>query len=476
MRISLLAIAWSLSALSSSAAAQSADGTVELVVAAGRPLRVALDGTLTVKRVGQQVTATLVEPVYAYDRIVLPAGTRVLGHVTKLENAPRRTRIKAMAGGDFSPQRSIVLQFDTVLKEGESIPIQTLVKGGVENMGRQAARGADAPEKPENDGAVARAGEEVKQRAKDTVSAAKQQASDAISSIKGPDKMERFKQMVINRLPYHPQFLRKGTVYSAELLSPMMFGPATPTTLAPPGTRPAPSSILNARLVTTLDSAKTPRGTPLEAVVTEPVFSEDHLLILPVGTKLTGEVTFAKHARRFHRNGQLRFLFERAQPPDEEATPLLASLHSVDISRDDHVILDDEGGASVTNSKTRFVAPALSILALRGSVRGSRHGPDGDGDANDLPGAPTTVSGNLGAQGLGGFFGFGLLGLGLSQISQPVGVAFAAVGAVRTVYTNILGKGQELKFPAHTPIQVQLAPGPAGGRSTPAGDSSGGGK
>ena len=77
---------------------------------------------------------------------------------------------------------------------------------------------------------MARAGEEVKQRAKDTVSAAKQQASDAISSIKGPDKMERLKQMVINRLPYHPQFLRKGTVYSAELLSPMMFGPATPTT------------------------------------------------------------------------------------------------------------------------------------------------------------------------------------------------------------------------------------------------------
>jgi hypothetical protein len=475
MRISLLAIAWSLGAFPA-VAAQSADRTVELVVPAGRPLRVALDGTLTVKRVGQQVTATLVEPVYAYDRIVLPAGTPVLGHVTKLENAPRWTRIRAKVGGDFSPQRSIVLQFDTIVKEGESIPIQTLVKGGVENVGRQAARGADTPDTEEKDGVVARAGEEVKQRAKDTVSAAKQQASDAISYIKGPDKMERLKQLVINRLPYHPQFLHKGTVYSAELLSPLMFGPATPTPFAPAGTRPAPSSILSARLVTSLDSAKTPRGTPLEAVVTEPVFSDDHLLILPVGTKLTGEVTFARHAERFHRNGQLRFLFERAQPPDEESTPLLASLHSVDISRDDHVVLDDEGGASVTNSGTRFVAPALSILALRGSVRGSRHGADGDGDANDLPGATPTVSGNLGAQGLGGFFGFGLLGVGLSQISQPVGVAFAVVGAARTVYTNILGRGQELKFPAHTPIQVRLAPGPAGDRSGPAADRSAGDK
>jgi hypothetical protein len=476
MRIShLLAVAWTLCAFSTADAqspdAQTADATpapraVELVVRAGRPLRVALDGTATVKRVGQQVTATLVEPVYAYDRIVLPAGTPVLGHVTRLENAPRRTRIKAMLGGDFSPQRSVALQFDTVLKAGESIPIQTLVKGGVENVGRQVARGADGSEKAEKDGVVARAGEEVKQRARETVSTAKQQASDAISYIKGPDKMERLKQVVINRLPYHPQFLRKGTVYSAELLSPLTFGSATTTPLAPAGTKPAPSSILSARLVTTLDSGETPRGAPLEAVVTEPVFSDDHRLILPEGSKLTGEVTFARHAQSFHRNGQLRFLFERAQAPSEEATPLLASLHSVDVSQDDHVVLDDEGGAKITNSKTRFVAPALAILALRGSMRHERRGFDGDADdtAGSATAGTTAASRDFGAQGLGGFFGFGLLGVGLSQISQPVGVAFAVVGAARTVYTNILGKGQELKFPADTPIQIQLAPGPAGDR------------
>jgi len=28
------------------------------------------------------------------------------------------------------------------------------------------------------------------------------------------------------------------------------------------------------------------------------------------------------------------------------------------------------------------------------------------------------------------------------------------------VYKNILGKGQELRFQADTPIQLQLAPGP----------------
>ena len=41
-----------------------------------------------------------------------------------------------------------------------------------------------------------------------------------------------------------------------------------------------------------------------------------------------------------------------------------------------------------------------------------------------------------------------------SQMSPPV-------GAARSVYTNILGRGQEVRFPADTPIQVQLAPNPA---------------
>ena len=66
------------------AAAQSEEPSIQLVVEAGRPLRVALDHRITVKRVGQPVTATLIDAVYAYDRIVLPAGTRVNGHVGTL--------------------------------------------------------------------------------------------------------------------------------------------------------------------------------------------------------------------------------------------------------------------------------------------------------------------------------------------------------------------------------------------------------
>jgi len=124
--------------------------------------------------------------------------------------------------------------------------------------------------------------------------------------------------------------------------------------------RRPPNSVLSARLTTLLDSARSVRGTPVSASVTVPVFSADHRLLLPEGTALTGEVTQARPARHFRRNGQLRFLILSVGTTVESAADLarLAArrrCHFVPISRD----RQRGGGASMTNSKTRFVAPAL---------------------------------------------------------------------------------------------------------------------
>jgi hypothetical protein len=241
------------------------------------------------------------------------------------------------------------------------------------------------------------------------------------------------------------------------LLSAVEFGSVVPTESAAPDAHPAPASILNARLVTTLDSSKTPRGTAIQAVVSEPVFTADHRLIFPEGTILEGEVTYATPAKRFHRNGQLRFLFERVQLPSGDPSPLLASLQSAHTSEDDHMVLDDEGGAKLENSKTRFIAPALALLALRGNLDRHDHlDPDGDGHV--------IHSNNPAAVSAGGFFGLGLLGIPLSHLAPPVGLGLSIFGAAKTVYSNILSKGREVQFPADTPIQLQLAPGPSGTR------------
>jgi hypothetical protein len=153
-----------------------------------------------------------------------------------------------------------------------------------------------------------------------------------------------------------------------------------------------------------------------------------------------------------HRNGELRFLFERIHRDADTTAPLLASLESVEASADDHLALDEEGGARMTNSKTRFIMPALAVLALRGGLHHEDHlDPDGDGHI--------IHSSNPGALGTGGFFGLGILGVGLSQIARPVGIALSVVGAGRTLYANVLGRGREMKFAPDTPMQLQLAPG-----------------
>src|ERR1700704_6164955 len=80
-----------------------ADGiqTVPLTVGAGVPLRVYLTQRLT-KRLGDTVHARLLEPVFAFDREVIPANTEVLGQVVHLDPVSKMRRVTAIAGGDFT--------------------------------------------------------------------------------------------------------------------------------------------------------------------------------------------------------------------------------------------------------------------------------------------------------------------------------------------------------------------------------------
>jgi hypothetical protein len=426
---------------------QTSEDRVELVVAAGRPLRVALTDTATVSRVGQLVSGTLVEPVYAYDRIVLPVGTVVTGHVVRLEEPSKASRARAWLAGDFSPHRTIVLEFDAFTRDGVSVPMGTTVSAGIPHIKRQVAR---QPDDAKRSGVLGRSTQAAKSKATSAVESVKQKTYDAVATIRAPGKMARVKEWAIGRLPYHRQSLRRGTIYDAELKAPLTFGRVAVHASAPEGTLPAPASVLNARLVTMLDSATTPRGTPLEAVVTEPVFAEDGRLVLAEGTVLFGEVTFAQSARRLHRNGQLRFLFERVELPNQEQAPLLASLHAIDVNADDRVVLDDEGGAGVTNSKARFVTPALAILAMRASAeqgegRGFEHGATAGAGARATSATVGPGGGSFLGRGLGGLIGFGLIGAGLSQISRPIGMAMAAWRRAERLL-NVLGPGQNVHF------------------------------
>jgi len=249
--------------------AQSTDA-IELVVQSGRPIRVALTDSVTVKRVGQNVAATTVEPIYVYDRIVIPAGTRVNGRIAALVNPPKASRARAMLGGDFAPHREVQIQFESFVRGESVVSMHTAAKYPTVRVHRQVARDTEESNDP---GVVTRAKRELKTRAADAVAGIKEQASDAIAAARSPGRLARLKAWGVDHLPYHPQVLRKNTVYDAELQAALPIGTATPRASAPPGTTPAPASVLSARLITTLDSATASRGTPLEAVLTRPVFA-----------------------------------------------------------------------------------------------------------------------------------------------------------------------------------------------------------
>jgi len=416
-------------------AAQSGE-PFRLVVNEGTALRVALDRRVIVRRVGQAIEAVLVDPIYAYDRVVIAAGTRVRGHVEQRTGVSKKRRALALLAGDFTPLHDILLQFDAiVLDDGKTLPVRTQVSGGTEQVTLTLAEGSQ------------KKGDVVSSAAEEAVKHAKQ----TVAVLKGPDKSERMKDTALRALPYHPEFFSKGTVFNARLLSALDFGPALPTESVGTGIAPEPERVLSARLVTAIDSAHSTREASVEAVVTRPVFTAAHQLILPAGARLTGHVTFVKRARHFRRNGQLRFLFDTVHVSGRESASLLASLYSVEAGRAERLAVDEEGGAKVTNSPTRFIAPAVGTLALVGLSQGHLDY-DTDGAGPEMSyGGP--VSGSV-----AGLVGASIAGLALSSLGHPAAVTLGVLGVVRTTYVGVIARGREVVFPADTRIQVQLAP------------------
>ena len=156
--------------------------TEQLVVDQGVPLRVIVTDKVRFKK-NQPVRARLVEPIYAFDREVLPSGTEALGRISGFRNAPRWMRVTALLGGNFTPLREPELTFDRlVLKDGNSIPIQTAVSAGSDTVVRFSTNA-----KAERKGRIAAATEAARQQ----IEARKRAVIDA---VKAPGKMDRVKE------------------------------------------------------------------------------------------------------------------------------------------------------------------------------------------------------------------------------------------------------------------------------------------
>jgi hypothetical protein len=273
-----------------------------------------------------------------------------------------------------------------------------------------------------------------------------------VEEVKAPGKWQRLKSASAAQLPFRRQSLPAGTQFTAELTAPLEFGKMEPPahTLGQVGGEIPPASVVHVSLVTPLSSGVDRVGTPVRAVVSEPVFSSSHQLILPAGARLEGDVTQVMPARLWHRNGQLRFLFRRIELPAEKPRKVEASLEGVEAEAGAHMKLDAEGGAHAVTPKTNMIAPAVDVVLAVSSLDGL----DPHRKLHpDFHQGPDAVGGTL-----RGGAGFGLVGgiIGLAAHYRPVSATFAFYGAGWSVYTHFVARGNDVAFPKNTPMEIRF--------------------
>ena len=391
----------------------------------GVPLRVALERRVAIQRVGEPIHGRLVEAIYVFDRVALPVGSIVEGHIAEIGGVPASRRVKAILSGNFTPPREVRAQFDAlVLSDGSRLPLKTSLSRGTAHTVRTA-----------------------KPRKKLEESASAPQAAPnraAMLAFRAPGKMSQLKSTLLGMLPYHRQTWPAGTLFNSVLQNPLA-APAPRSTEARtdhPVGGPGAQEV-SARLLTPLSSATARRGAPVEAVVTRPVFSTDHVLQIPEGSHLFGDVVETQSARRLHRNGKVLFVFRQIQLPAAAVQSIQGYMESVEADFDAHLALDSEGAAHARSPKTRFIFPAIAVAVAGLSFHQ-------DYNAQGVPDQ------DIGGRAESGAVGLGLIGTLVAQASRTLASSIAITGAAFSVYSTFIARGEDVVLPANTPVTVSL--------------------
>jgi hypothetical protein len=414
--------------------------TIPLTVPKGTAVQVVLDKEIRIQRVGQSVHGRVAEAVYAFDKLVVPVGTEVTGQITQLEGVSSGRRTLDALNADFTPPRKVQIEFNALeLNDGRRIPIHTTVTPGSGEVIRFVTSSGGEKKKGVKDAASEKA-DQAKEEAK-------RQWDIAMKQVHEPGKIHKIERYAVAQLPVHPQYIDAGAVYFAELEEPLDFGtePLSPEIAASLHTPPPPGSAVHVRLMTALSSATARQGEEVEAVLSQPLF-DGNRLVLPQSSRLKGSVLQVRPARRFNRNGQLRMVFHELVLPDGLEQKVETTLAGVQAGEGQHVKLDSEGGAEANAPKTRYLTTGVSLALAFVSARGDPDARNGE------------VNGNTNSRVAGGAGGFKLVGIAVGAFvhSQPLGMAMGAYGASMSVYSHFIARGRELVFPRNTAMEVAI--------------------
>ena len=415
---------------------------MSMTVAAGTPIKVAIDSDVRIRAVGQTIQGKTTEPVYAFDKLLIPVGTVVNGKVSAIDPVPKMTRTMQAANGNFSPARKVHLQFDElVMSEGKTVTLHTVASPAPDGVLRFVS--ANEADKKKN-----KVQEAASNKVSSTRQAIHQQWSDLQKKIHEPGKMHKVKRIVLAQLPVHPQYLDAGTSFNANLLQPLNFGTeeVNPGALSDIGAPPPTGSAVHARLDTGLSSATAKVGDPVEAVITEPLVASHHL-ILPEGSVIKGSVIQVAPARRLGRNGRLRILFREVAPPNGIEQKVETNLEGVTVAKGEHLKLDNEGGAEVTTPRTRYLTTGIQVM-----LAASQASPDRDAGQGGVS------LGEAGGGAASGASGFKLVGMvvGIAAHSRVVSAGFGSYGAAMSIYYHFLARGRDVVYPKDMAMVIGL--------------------
>lgn len=401
---------------------------VPLTVDKGFPLQVALTKKLRIER-GGSVYATVIEPVYAFDREVIPSGSELEGKITAVQKAGTWKRISTMLAADFNPSLTPQIIFYTlILPTGDRIPIEASVIGYSEKV-----LGSDSEQQPR-----------------------KSLTTSLVSTRKQPAK-ERLQTLLWGMAPLHPNYVPTGTHLNAVLMTPIDFGVAVlrNDALDKFGSDLPTNTVVAIRLITPLDSATTALGSPVEALLMRPLISPEHQLIFPVGSLLRGRVTRVTPARGFHRNGRLDFSFTTIEPTDlfASATPHAREVDgyiaAIDVTHDmKDLHIDASGGLRLVESKKRFISPAWAAVKVERALSANA-----DSFGTAVLGA---YRGKFLQEITGSNSTFGLPASVTGAMIPHVALGLGLYGAARSVYSNFIGRGHDIELPQNTPMEVHL--------------------
>jgi len=448
---------------------------VKVQIPVGTPLPVVLGEHVSMRK-GALLNCKLLYPVYADNDLVIPKGSMVKGSVVALKPDKSR-RVRGRLWGDFTPFHTPVVRFDEVLlPDGEAERI----------VSDDAANGAPVlhlttPVKVTVHSLI---GEQIAQ--------AKEHARDTVELVTAPGLGDRLKQLLYRQLPYHPERIDRGTMWTATLAKPLTLtatlrGPAPvaapqiPAAAKPVETKKHPVELLerpevrlqdaegkvstgaagdavtkpeaappdvgqkpiqlDAYLEETISSANEKAGDTFEARVAQPVFNADHSIAVPEGAILVGRITVAKPAKIFGRSGKLRFDFrELKMPGPGQSQHILGTLAGADTNAAQSLKIDTEGGVE-SKPKNRMIVPlVLTFLAGRAL--------DDDGS---VAGHAAVASNGFGIIGR-------VVGIAAGSRNLAAGIGFYAAGL--SFYTRWIARGQNVTFVKNTRIEVTTSSRP----------------